>query len=172
MWPYQGTVLCSQVHLQRGSQVHMQHGSRCRRFWVQVLHSGAPDLALLLHTLDCTVGAVTRLQMHVALTSAGQGHSHCRSSCASVAASASGLAGQVAVRASAEACPCTALQASLWEQLAQDKDVAARPGARRAPPSRGQVGLTAADSFVHMCFPICVSGCRARRQTFGEGSCP
>ncbi len=40
---------------------------------------------------------------------------------------------------SAEACPCTVLQASLWKQLARDKDVAAQTGARAAVPSRRQV---------------------------------
>ena len=54
---------------------------------------------------------------------------------------------------SVEASPCTALQASLWKQLAQDKDVAAQIGARAAPPSRRQVTPTAADPRCSCLFP-------------------
>ena len=49
---------------------------------------------------------------------------------------------------------CTALQASLWKQLARDKDVAAQTGARATPPSRRQVMLTATDSNALYFFPI------------------
>ena len=67
---------------------------------------------------------------------------------------------------SAEACPCTALQASLWKQLARDKDMTAQTGAKAAPPSRRQV-LSAADSTAYTCFPICVFGWGAEQQALG-----
>ena len=78
MSPYQGTALCSQVHLQRGSLVHMQRGSRCHRSGCRCCTQGSPDWPCWTHTGlhcggsdmvadacgadECRAGALSRLQ--------------------------------------------------------------------------------------------------------------
>ena len=79
---------------------------------------------------DCTVGPVTRLHLHEGFLEGSQWE------------------------LSAGPSTCTALQASLWKQLARDKDLATQVGARAAPPSHRQVVFTAADSNVHLCFTV------------------